>query len=74
MDDIYGLTDCISLTNINLSHNEIDKDENKLKEMMSIMQNLACLNLQNNPIQKEFRNYRRTFISILKNLKHLDDR
>jgi dynein assembly factor 1 len=38
------------------------------------MKNLACLYLKNNPLVREFKNYRKRFIGFIPTLKYLDDR
>ena len=60
---------------IDLSNNKIDCDN--YEEFLEILKNipsLAVLYLQNNPICKKIPNYRKRLISLIPNLKYLDDR
>ncbi len=72
-DSIVHLQECPSLTNVNLSTNQILYDES-IQHIFSAMPALACLYLKGNEFVRKFRNYRKTFIVSNKNLKYLDDR
>jgi len=49
-----GLLDCQSLTNIDISHNEIEYDE-RILDLFKNMENLLCLQNQLNPFVREFK-------------------
>lgn len=70
---ILNLSERPSLTNVDLSNNGIEYDEEFLK-IFTKMPDLACLYLRNNPLIREFPNYRKRFVCHLPNLKYLDDR
>lgn len=68
-----GLLDCPSLTCVDLSDNYIE-DPAVLEEVFMKMPNLGVLYLTNNPVTKRIRDYRKTIIAKLPELKYLDDR
>lgn len=73
LDDLRGLLERPSLSVIDLSDNYIE-DPNILPEILQNMPKLAVLYLQGNDVCKKIKNYRKTMISSLPNLKYLDDR
>ena len=73
LDDLRGLLACPSITTLDLQNNKIE-DAEILEEIFVHMPNLKVLYLQNNPCVTKIRQYRKTMISRLPNLKYLDDR
>ena len=73
LDDLRGLLECPSITTLDLQNNKID-DPEVLDEIFVNMPNLKVLYLQNNGCIGKIRNYRKTVIAKLPNLKYLDDR
>ncbi|EGR30307.1 leucine rich repeat protein [Ichthyophthirius multifiliis] len=73
-DDLKGLLDCLTLTNIDLSHNQIICDDKIIDDLFIKMRNLLCLYLKNNPCVREFKNYRKRLVGNMCQLKYLDDR
>ena len=73
LDDLRGLLQCPSITTLDLQSNKIE-DPEILAEILMQMPNLKVVYLQNNPCTGKIRNYRKTIISSLPELKYLDDR
>ena len=73
LDDLRGLLECPTITTLDLQNNKIE-DPEVLEEIFMQMPNLKVLYLQNNGCIGKIRNYRKTVISKLPNLKYLDDR
>ena len=73
LDDLRGLLDCPSVTTLDLQNNKID-DPLILDEILVNMPNLKVLYLQNNPCVNKIKQYRKTMIARLPDLKYLDDR
>ncbi len=73
LDDLRGLLECPSITTLDLQSNKIE-DPAILEEIFMNMPNLKVVYLQNNPVTSKIKNYRKTMISKLPELKYLDDR
>ncbi|KAI8615771.1 hypothetical protein BC830DRAFT_1121018 [Chytriomyces sp. MP71] len=71
-EDIAHLIECPLLSILDLSFNHID--DVKVVEVFEKMPELSVLNLMSNPVIPKVMNYRRTMVSRLKKLTHLDDR
>jgi dynein axonemal assembly factor 1 len=72
-DSIRGLLECPSIQVLDLSENRID-DPAAVLEVLCQMPKLGVLTLQGNPVIQKVENYRKTLVSRIKTLKHLDDR
>ncbi|XP_054267339.1 dynein axonemal assembly factor 1 [Macrosteles quadrilineatus] len=72
VEDISHLRDCVELSVVDLSHNNL-QDESVVQVFAS-MQNLRVLNLMGNPVKGKIRNYRNVITVECKNLQYLDDR
>ena len=73
LDDLTGLLDCPSITSLDIQGNKID-DPEVLPEILMKMPELKVLYLQNNPVCKKIKNYRKTIINAIPGLRYLDDR
>lgn len=73
LTDVLGLVDCPSLTTLDVQNNHIE-DEGIVDDVLVKMPNLKVLYLQNNPVCKKIKNYRKTLIAKLPKLCYLDDR
>lgn len=73
LDDLRGLLECPSLETVDLQNNKIE-DPDCIDEIFVRMPNLKVLYLQGNGCVSKIKNYRKTTISKLPNLKYLDDR
>jgi len=73
LSDLSALLECPSITCLDVQSNQID-DPEVLPQILMKMPNLKVLYMQNNPVCKKIRNYRKTIISSIPNLKYLDDR
>jgi hypothetical protein len=71
-EDVSELSKCSSLTNLDLGNNDIE-DEGVV-EIVSKLPALACLVLTGNPFLRTMRQYRKTVLSSMPTLTHLDDR
>lgn len=72
-DAIKGLAECQSLTTVDLSNNNT-KYSDEILPIFEGLKNLACLYLKDNPVKREFSNYRKVMVGSLHNLKYLDER
>ena len=72
-ESLEQLLKCQSISSLDLNSNPIDHDETLL-EVFAGLPNLACLYLRNTPFIKEFKYYRKRFITAIPALKFLDDR
>lgn len=73
---LYGLVECPSLENLNISHNKIaleNNNENQLFEILQKLPNLKVLRMEGNPFVRNISNYRRRIINILPELRFLDE-
>jgi len=73
LEDVVGLLECPSLTCVDISDNYIE-DEAVMPEVWMKLPNIAVIYLQGNPCTKKIKNYRKSMISNIPNLKYLDDR
>lgn len=73
LSDLTALLDSPKLSCVDLSENKVD-DEQVVDEVFAKMADLRVLYFQNNPAIKKIKNYRKTFIFKIKNLRYLDDR
>jgi len=71
-DDVAAVAECGSLTNLDLSHNDID--DSAVVDAVRALPALACLALTGNPFLRTARQYRKTVLAALPRLAHLDDR
>jgi hypothetical protein len=71
-EDLEGLAECPSIAVLDLSHNQLD-DPSAI-DALAALPNLAVLNLMGNPLIAKVRRYRKTLVSLLPNLRYLDDR
>lgn len=72
-DDLRGLLECPSIEILDLSDNRISDPEAVLAVLCK-MPKLGVLNLEGNPVIQNVINYRRTLITQIPTLKHLDNR
>jgi len=70
---IRGITECPSLTNINLSNNPT-KYSDDILPIFSAMVNLKVLYLKDNALKRDFVNYRKMMVGTLTSLTFLDER
>ncbi|KAG0627936.1 hypothetical protein M758_2G239500 [Ceratodon purpureus] len=70
-ESIDHLKKCINLKVLDLSKNNLEDGEHLL-EVLKSLPSLSCLYLSGNPCLREIPNYRKTVISSLPGLKHLD--
>ena len=64
----------MSLTNIDLSNNEIEYDMRIVGDILMNLVNLRCLYMKGNDFIRKFSNYRKNMIVDLLELRYLDDR
>lgn len=72
VDDIRHLTECPGIGILDLSHNKLH--DPAVLDIFSQMANLRVLTLTGNPVIREVKQYRKTFIVNITNLQYLDDR
>ena len=73
LSDVLGLLECPTLTCVDLSDNYID-DEAVLPEVWMKMPKILVIYMQGNSCTKKIKNYRKTVISSIPDLRYLDDR
>lgn len=73
LSDVLGLLECPTLTCVDLSDNYID-DEAVLPEVWMKMPKILVIYMQGNGCTKKIKNYRKTVISSIPELRYLDDR
>eukprot|EP00667_Euglena_gracilis_P016111 EG_transcript_16828 len=73
LEDLIHLVECPSITVLDVSENQI-RDAAVVDEVFVRMPNLTILKLNGNPCLKDIPHYRKTLISKLPKLRHLDDR
>ncbi|XP_067655073.1 dynein axonemal assembly factor 1-like [Haliotis asinina] len=71
-DDIRELVHCKNLGVLDLSHNKLE--DPAIVDIFEQMEELRVLTLTGNPVIKDIKNYRKTIIVRVKDLRHLDDR
>ncbi|XP_046558606.1 dynein axonemal assembly factor 1-like [Haliotis rubra] len=71
-DDIRELVHCKNLGVLDLSHNKLE--DPTIVDVFEQMEELRVLTLSGNPVIKDIKNYRKTIIVRVKDLRHLDDR
>lgn len=71
--DLKGLLELPNLSILDLADNKI-KDEEIVDEISAKIPELGVLYLQGNEVVKNIKNYRKTLIYKLNNLKYLDDK
>jgi dynein assembly factor 1 len=71
---ISHLSECPSISVLDLSNNKIDGTWEELSEMLLTLPNLSVLYLQGNPIVNKIRFYRKNLIAKLAKLTYIDDR
>lgn len=72
-EDITHLHGCTALTNLDLSNNNLT-DSQALEPVLRGMSRIVALKLKGNPMVRSTRHYRKTLITWLPSLRHLDDR
>ena len=70
---MVGLLEAPTIVSLDLQNNYID-DPEVLTEVIYKLPNLKVLYLQNNPVTKKIRDYRKTIINAIPTLTYLDDR
>lgn len=70
---IQGLSECPTISNLNMNKNEIECSE-ELFRYITTLYNLSCLYLKATPLSRGFKNYRKRLTAELRYLKFLDDR
>lgn len=73
LSDVLGLLECPTLTCVDISDNYID-DEAILPEVWMKMPKILVIYMQGNGCTKKIKNYRKTVISSIPDLRYLDDR
>jgi len=72
-ESLGGLVECQSLTSVDLSNNDTKYSDCILPVFMA-MKHLSCLYLRENPVKREFSNYRKLMITSIPTLLYLDER
>ena len=72
-EDLEGLLACPSITNLDLSGNNID-DETVIDSVLKKLPKLSALYLKGNPAVRKIKHYRKTLLSKMPRLAYLDDR
>ena len=70
---MVGLLEAPTIVSLDLQNNYID-DPEVLTEVIYKLPKLKVLYLQNNPVTKKIRDYRKTIINAIPTLTYLDDR
>ncbi len=65
------LVDCPSITNVDLSSNEL-KEETVITEALGKMKSLVACNMDGNPMVREVGNFRKKMINAVKKLRYMD--
>jgi dynein assembly factor 1, axonemal len=73
MQSIEELKECPELHTLDLRKNHIE-DPAVLDDVLSKLENLAVLYVNNNEFKVKIKNYRKMMVIKIKNLDHLDDR
>lgn len=73
LSDVLGLLECPTLTCVDISDNYID-DEAILPEVWMKMPKILVIYMQGNSCTKKIKNYRKTVVSSIPELRYLDDR
>ena len=73
MESIEELKECPELHTLDLRKNHIE-DPAVLDDVLSKLENLAVLYVNNNEFKVKIKNYRKMMVIKIKNLDHLDDR
>ncbi|KAJ9521042.1 hypothetical protein QJQ45_022766 [Haematococcus lacustris] len=72
VDSISHLAHCTSLQTLDLQHNDIS--DPAVMDVLRQLTQLRCLYLKGNPVVSAIRNYRKSLIAALPELKYLDER
>jgi len=72
-EDLEGLLECPSITNLDLSSNNID-DISVVENVLKKMPNLSALYLKGNPCVRKIKHYRKNLLSTMPQLAYLDER
>ena len=72
-EDLEGLLECPSITNLDLSSNNID-DVEIVEKVLKKMPKLSALYLKGNPCVRKIKHYRKTMLSTMPQLAYLDER
>jgi dynein assembly factor 1 len=68
LESLHGLTECPSISVLDLSNNNLDGDGDSLIALLQALPDLSVLYLVGNPIVNQIRSYRKTLISKLPKL------
>ena len=68
LESLHGLTECPSISVLDLSNNNLDGDGDALIALLQALPELSVLYLVGNPIVNQIRSYRKTLISKLPKL------
>eukprot|EP01012_Entosiphon_sulcatum_P028450 TRINITY_DN3441_c0_g1_i1.p1 TRINITY_DN3441_c0_g1~~TRINITY_DN3441_c0_g1_i1.p1 ORF type:complete len:342 (+),score=55.03 TRINITY_DN3441_c0_g1_i1:28-1026(+) len=71
VDDLEHLKECPSIAVLDVSHNDIENPD--VLDIFSQMPELTILHLEGNSVVRQIPHYRKTLISRLPKLRHLDD-
>ena len=72
-EDLEGLLECPSITNLDLSSNNID-DISVVENVLKKMPKLSALYLKGNPCVRKIKHYRKNLLSTMPQLAYLDER
>eukprot|EP00943_MAST-04B_sp_MAST-4B-sp1_P007908 g7908.t1 len=72
-DDLKGLLECPSITNLDLSSNNIE-DIEIVEKVLKKMPKISALYLKGNPCVRKIKHYRKTMLSTMPQLAYLDER
>jgi hypothetical protein len=70
-DSVVELKDCRSITNLDISNNEL-KDVSIINDVLGSMPELVATNTSGNPMVREIPNFRKTAIWKIKKLRYMD--